>query len=173
MLSRRSVLLSSSVLATTVLASSFLAAATTTYQPLFRIERSKNANIVQYDAVLTKPHQLDGKKPVVAYWVLRAEDGRREGLSALDRRAYGFKLVPEPGGSWLLYLNATSDRAIRVVHWQGRWVAQVLVRGRSAVLTRIFVATDESGILPSVRWVDLHGVDMITGDPVSERLHPR
>jgi hypothetical protein len=142
------------------------------YQPLFRIERSKNANIVQFDAVLESAEKLAPREPVICYWVLRAEDGRRATLSSLDRRAYGFKVVAEPGGAWLLYLNASKDRSIRVVRWQGRWVAQMLIRGRSAVLTRMFVSSDESALVPRVRWVDLFGDDMLTGQPLSERLKP-
>jgi Domain of unknown function (DUF4833) len=148
------------------------AAAGKSYQPLFRIERSKNANIVQYDAALESVEKLAPREPVVCYWVLHAEDGRREGLSSLDHRAYGFKVAPEPSGSWLLYLNASKSRSIRVVHWQGRWVAQIVIRGRSAVLTRMFVSSDESAFIPRVRWVDLFGLDMVTGEPVTERLKP-
>lgn len=148
------------------------AAAGPIYVPLFRIERSKNANVVQYDAVLRQVDKLDPKTPVICYWVLKAEDGRREGLTALERRAYGFKVAPEGGGSWLLYLNATSDRSIRVLRWQGRWVAQIVIRGRSAVLERIYVETNESGLIPSVRWVDLYGSDMETGRRLTERLRP-
>lgn len=142
------------------------------YQPLFRVERNKNANIVQYDAVLENREKLVPKQPVASYWVMLAEDGRREGLTSLDKRAYGFKVLPEPSGSWLLYLNATKDRSIRVVHWQGRWVAQILIKGRSAVLGRIYVFADESAFIPRVRWIDLFGVDMVTGAAVSERLEP-
>ena len=142
------------------------------YQPLFRVERNKNANIVQYDAVLESREKLTSKQPVACYWVMLAEDGRREGLTSLDKRADGFKVAPEPGGSWLLYLNATKDRSIRVVHWQGRWVAQILIKGRSAVLGRIYVFADESALIPRVRWIDLFGVDMVTGAAVSERLEP-
>lgn len=141
------------------------------YQSLFRIERSKNANIVQYDAVLDGPDRL-ANDPVVAYWILKAEDGRREGLSGLDRRAYGFKTKREQGGSVLLYMNATKDRSIRVVKWEGRWVAQMLIGGKSAVLERMYVFTDESAFIPSVRWIDLFGVDMATGKKVVERLRP-
>lgn len=140
--------------------------------PIFRIERSKNANIVQYDAIEAAAEKLAAREPVVAYWILLAEDGRREPLSALDRRAYGFKVLPEKGGSWLLYLNATRDRSIRVLSWRGRWVAQIVVGARSAVLSRIFVATDESAFIPRVKWVDLFGVDMVSGEPVTERLKP-
>ena len=140
--------------------------------PLFRITRSKNANVVQYDAMLKSAAELDPREPVVCYWLELAEDGRREPLRGLEHRAYGFKVAPERGGSWLLYLNAARDRAVRVVHWQGRWVAQVVIAGRSAVLTRIFVASDESGLIPSVRWIDLFGVDMVTGKPSTERVKP-
>ncbi|MBX3203722.1 MAG: DUF4833 domain-containing protein [Labilithrix sp.] len=140
------------------------------YQPLFRIERSKNANVVQYDAVLESLDKLVPSGPVAVYWILLAEDGRREGLSALDRRAYGFKVAAEPGGSWLVYLNAAKDRSIRVLRWQGRWAAQIVIGGKSAVLTRMFVASDESAFIPRVKWVDLFGVDMVTGQPVTERL---
>jgi hypothetical protein len=146
------------------------AAAALSYQPLFRIERNKNANVVQYDAVLESPDRLSARTPVVNYWVLLAEDGRREGLSALDRRAYGFKVVPEREGAWLLYLGPTPKRAIRVVRWQGRWLAQTVIRGRSAVLTRMFVMADESAFIPRVKWVDVHGTDMETGAALTERL---
>lgn len=148
------------------------ALAARTYQGLFRIERSKNANIVQYDAAIDGPDKLDVKEPVIAYWIQKAEDGHRESLSILDRRAYGFKVVAEKDGSWLLYMNATRDKTIRVVHWQGRWVAQAVIQGKSAVLDRMFVATDESAFLPRVRWIDLFGTDMTTGAQLTERLKP-
>lgn len=142
------------------------------YRPLFHIARNKNANIVQYDAALVAPDMLDARAPVVCYWINLATDGGREELSSLERRAYGFRATPESSGSWLLYLNATRDRSIRVVLWQDRWVAQVLINKRSAVLSRIYVFADESALVPSVRWVDLHGVDMITSAQITERIKP-
>ena len=38
-------------------------------QHLFKIERSKNANIVQYDAQVGPDGKLLKKEPVVAYWI--------------------------------------------------------------------------------------------------------
>lgn len=155
-----------------VLASRFGQASSLTYQPLFHIARNKNANIVQYDAAVVATDKLDAQAPVVCYWVNLATNGGREGLSSLERRAYGFQVKPEGGGSWLLYLNATRNRSIRVVFWQGRWVAQVLIGKRSAVLTRIYVFADESAVIPQVRWIELFGLDMITSAQLNERLKP-
>src|ERR1039457_4263601 len=53
-------------------------------QPLFIIERNKNANVVHYDAQLTADGKLDPKRPVIAYWVMLAQGGRRQNLT--DRK---------------------------------------------------------------------------------------
>ena len=49
-------------------------------QHLFKIERNKNANIVQYDVQMKADGKLDPKKPVVAYWIRHAKDGQKEDL---------------------------------------------------------------------------------------------
>ena len=60
---------------------------------LFVIERSKNANVVNYDAVLTDEGKINENKPIDAYWLLYAyKNGEREELSAFDKKAYGFKV---------------------------------------------------------------------------------
>lgn len=141
---------------------------------LFRIERSKNANIVQYDAVLETLHELDPRSPVVGYWLLKAEDGRREALSELDKRAYGFRVVREPNAaSWLMILAASKDRAIRVLEWNNRWVAQIAIRGVSAVLDHFYVAATDGRLVPTVQYVDIFGTSMATGEALTERVTPK
>lgn len=140
--------------------------------PLFRIDRSTNANYVRYDAVPNGSTTLDPKRPIIAYWVLAEEGGKTESLTSLEQRAYGFRVKPEGEGRWLLVLRAASDRTLRVLHWGNRWVAQAVISGRSAVLERLYVSVDERGVLPKVKWVDLFGKDMSTQAPVRERIRP-
>ena len=47
-------------------------------QPLFTISRSTNANVLHYDANFASPGKLDPKMPIVVYWIMLAENGRRE-----------------------------------------------------------------------------------------------
>jgi hypothetical protein len=62
---------------------------------LFVIERSKNANIVVYDANRGPSGDLSATEPIVAYWLLNGENGKREELNRVDRdRAYGFDVAP-------------------------------------------------------------------------------
>jgi len=80
-------------------AAGLAAAAQTKTSPLFIIERSKNANVVHYDARLTADGELDPKEPVIAYWIRLAEDGRREELSWIEKKkTYGFTIKPDQSG---------------------------------------------------------------------------
>jgi hypothetical protein len=56
-------------------------------QPLFIIEKNTNANVVHYDAAITPDGDLDPREPIIAHWVMAAEDGRREDLTSAERRA--------------------------------------------------------------------------------------
>ena len=64
---------------------------------LFRIERSKNANIVQYDVNIVNG-EISRDNPVESYWVLLAGDGSRQNINAFQRRAYGFRVSHNPDG---------------------------------------------------------------------------
>src|SRR5260370_30674866 len=65
------------------------------YVPLFTIERNTNANVVHYEARL-KDGKIDPHQPVVAYWIIGADDGRRQELNLLERiNASRFNLHPD------------------------------------------------------------------------------
>ena len=141
-----------------------------TDRELFRIERSTNRNIVRYDAVLTKGGALVRDRPVVAYWVLLAEDGRRDGLTWLELQlAYGFSVAPARDG-FRMTLVAFGERSLTIRKSEGRWRAEVPIASRPAVLRKIWVQAEGTFLGPHVRWVELHGVDVRTGEPLVERI---
>jgi hypothetical protein len=141
--------------------------------PLFVIERSRNANVVLYEAVTGADGTLDRKKPVRVTWRLDAEDGRREGLNIVERiRAYGVDVEPLPEhDAWRVKVRALPTRPL--VLRAGAPCPQVItiVGGRDAILRRVFV-TATPGLIPSVLSVELSGVDLETARPVTERFIP-
>lgn len=139
---------------------------------LFRIERSKNKNVVVYRA-----HQvqsgLRAASPISAYWLMLAEDGRREELTWAERRlAYGFEVTDVSAERCRLTLSACSQRSLRVERADEGFRATCHIGGQRAVLQRIFVQTREGALLPGVQHVDLFGTSL-TGAPLSERLRNR
>jgi hypothetical protein len=138
---------------------------------LFQIERSKNTNEIHYAAQVGKDGALDAKEPVAAFWVMKAEDGRREGLSFMERKmAYGFDITAR-GAEWDLKLAAAPERAIKLLYVGGHWRAQTTLNGKSAYLKRIFIQTKEGGVMPTVVSVDLYGDDAATGKPIQEHVN--
>src|ERR1700730_4942067 len=81
-------------------ASTSRAQSRTAYLPLFTIERSTNANVVHYEAKVSQDGRLDSREPIIAYWIMAAEDGRRQALNLMERTlAYGFSTRAEQIGA--------------------------------------------------------------------------
>ena len=141
---------------------------------LFIIQRNKNANEVHYDAQVGPDGAL-AADPVVAYWIMKAEDGRREDLTFLEgKMAYGFEVSkPGPGGEREMTLVAWEDRKIRLTKAGGRWRALTQIDGKDAYLTRLFIQSEEGGVTPKVLFVDLFGEDADGGKAVQEHVVKR
>jgi hypothetical protein len=139
-------------------------------QHLFDIERSQNANIVQYDAVLNEDGSLKQENPIISYWIRKAEDGRRQQLNLLERKlAYGFKTRVLDDGTVLMDMAANIHRMVRVERVADRWMAITRIDGHSAYIARIYVSLEDRKPLPKVEYIDLYGSDVATGERVHER----
>jgi hypothetical protein len=140
---------------------------------LFVVTRSKNANVVKYDARITKAGTLDKRAPIDAYWLMYAADGRREELTFLERKlAYGFSISNVTDTTGTLSLTACAERTITLERSRsGEFQARILILGRPATLKRIFVRSEE-GTLPRIAYVELLGIDEARGKWVKERLTP-
>lgn len=142
-----------------------------TYDKLFFIQRSKNANEVHYDARVAKDGALDPKDPVAGYWINKAEDNSRSGISLMQKIAYGFDVDPgATPGTYTMKLKAFRERPLMLVKVDGKWRARVQIAGKQAYLTRLYVATDESGVMPTVLYTDLFGEEVSGGKPVTEHI---
>lgn len=136
---------------------------------LFTIARSKNANVVHYVA-LSDDSGLIRTNPIDAYWLMLAENGRREALSWTERQlAYGFSVSSPSAERCVLQLTAFKQRPL-LVQRQGRtFRATINIAGQAASLKRIFVQASGDGLLASVKYVDLFG-SAADGSALSERV---
>jgi hypothetical protein len=144
------------------------------YQTLFIIERSTNANVIHYDAKIGKDGAFDPKEPVVAYWIMLAEDGRRQKLTALEKsRAYGFTIRRDSSGqSYWMTLVSQKRRTIHIHQEGGKVRAVTLIGGHEAYLRKIYVKTRKSGLLRTADYFELFGNDLATGQDCYEKVAP-
>jgi hypothetical protein len=141
-------------------------------QPLFIIERSKNANVVHYDAKLTADGKLDSNEPVIAYWVLLAEDGRREELNWIEKKkAYGFHIKPDPSvNGYKMTVVAVPQGQITVKKDGDAIRAELVIYGRPAVLEKIYINATDGLLWPKVHYIELYGKDLKTGEKRYEKI---
>jgi hypothetical protein len=141
---------------------------------LFIIERSKNANIVVYDANRGPAGDFAASEPVVAYWLLNGERGQREELNAVERkRAYGFDVTPgDTPGTYAMAFKASRKRSLTIRMLNGCPVATALIGGHNGILRRIFVQAKDDSFRPKVEYIDLFGDDVATGGLLYEKFVP-
>jgi hypothetical protein len=144
-------------------------------QPLFIIERSKNANVVHYDARLTADGELDPNEPVIAYWVKLAKDGRREELSWIEKKkAYGFEIKPDPSvKGYKMTLVADPQRPIIVKKEVDAFRAEGVIEGHPAVLEKMYIEASDGLTGPKVEYIELYGKDLETGGKRYEKIAPK
>lgn len=152
-----------------------LAPARKTTQPLFIIERSKNANVVHYDARLTADGELDPNEPVIAYWILLAEDGRREELNWIEKKkAYGFHIKSDPSANgYKMTVAAVPEGQITVSRDGDAVRAELVIDGRPAVLEKIYIHAADGLLGPKVSYIELHGKDLKTEEKRYQKIVPK
>jgi hypothetical protein len=144
------------------------------HQSLFKIERNTNANFIQYDAQIGSDGKLDRKLPVVAYWIRLAEQGQKEELSRIQNKfAYGFKAdLDRASDTVKLEMAADIGRSIIVVHDNMTYQATAKINGKLSRIIKIYIHATGKGLSTTVDYIQLHGIDMETGDNAFEQFVP-
>jgi len=139
---------------------------------LFTLGRSKNKNVVRYAVRTTRDGHLDRAEPVEAYWLMLAEDGRREPLTWTEQKlAYGFSVTRLASDTLTLHLSACPSRELHVRATEAGFRAELSIARQAAFLRRIFVRTEEGLLMPRVLYIEITGTNA-AGQTVSERLTP-
>jgi len=143
-------------------------------QSLFRIERNKNANIVQYDARIAEDGRLSKKDPVVAYWIRLAEQGQVQKLSWIQNTfAFGFSTdLSSDRETALLKLKIDIGRPIAVKRDGEQFRAMTGIAGAQAVIEKFFIHATGKGLSTRVDYIELHGNSVDGGGDLYERIVP-
>jgi hypothetical protein len=142
--------------------------------PLFKIERSKNKNVVRYDLCISDNGDTPDANPVKAYWIL--ENGRTKDLNAIQSKfAYGIKSQEKVGEDrFTIVLVAFEERKITIEKVEDNFRAIISISGKDSILDKIYVKSEEGAFgLPKVNYIDLFGRILQTNASVEERIVPQ
>ncbi|HEX2617521.1 MAG TPA: DUF4833 domain-containing protein [Flavobacteriales bacterium] len=141
---------------------------------LFYIQRNKNANAIVYEARFGADGKLVEKDPVRVQWIRYTEGGKRGDLSMLEASiAYGVKHKGNMEDYARMAFVASNKYPFNVVvDANGQAQARMMIDGHYARLQHIRIQAEESSFWPKIKYVDIFGVDVITGQVVQERYIP-
>ena len=141
-------------------------------QSLFIIERSKNANVVHYDVKLDDAGDPVTANTIDAYWIRHAGAGNRKELEWFERNwAYGAEVIgPVSANGFSMTVKSYDQREISVRRVDGQFEALIEIVGEMARLEKIYVVTDESGLIPKVLYIELNGINVENGEQLVERI---
>jgi len=140
---------------------------------LFKIERSKNRNVVHYVACLLENGALSASNPVEVYWIL--DNGKREGLNRVEEKfGYGIGSIKKLGEDELrIVVKALKDREITVKKVQREYQAFIWIKGELSLFEKAYVESKDSTFgLPKVIYAILFGRNLQTNQPAQERITP-
>jgi len=157
-----------------MLFSTLLLAQDPVIHPLFKIERSKNANIIQYDARSGPDGKLLKKKPIVGYWIRLNEQGQRMELTWVQRTfAFGFKTrMAKDRESAEMDMVADLGAPVTVSRHGEVYRATIPIEGRTSFLDRVYIKAHGKGIKVNVEYVETFGRDVETGEDRYQKIVP-
>lgn len=145
--------------------------------PLFTVQRTENANELHYEARLT-PTGFSPKEPIEIYWVMKAKDGHREKLTAIEKqKAYGVAVEKNSEAEVVFRLRAFKGRKItarRTVN-AGSFSAKAFttINDEENELDRLFIANvPGSGLIPKVDRIEIFSRPKANGSIEKEILVP-
>lgn len=142
--------------------------------PLFKIERSKNANIIQYDARSGADGRLLKQEPIIGYWIRLNEQGQRMELTWVQRTfAFGFKTrLAKDRESAEMDMVADLGAPVTVSRFGDAFRATIPIEGRTSFLDRVYIKAQGKGIKVDVEYVETFGRDVETGEDRYQKIIP-
>lgn len=141
---------------------------------LFYIQRSVNDNTVIYAANLDRNGHFNRDTPINVYWRWYNVDGHKKSLNLLERMmAYGVRTISSSssGGGVGVKLAALPERKLTVDEDdKGKPEAVLQMGNRLARLVYVYLQVDDHGFMPSVKAIDVFGIDKLTGKALREHI---
>jgi hypothetical protein len=142
---------------------------------LFYLQRSFNRNTIIYDLNRLPDGSVNPKKPVNIYWIRYQDDGRKAELSYLQNKAFGIRCkVSDRGESgFIMHFNYFDKREILLSKTNtGDYKAFVNINHEMAELVSAFIKSESnsSGMPQSFKFLEFHGISVMTGKLISEKI---
>lgn len=138
---------------------------------VFYLQRSTNKNTIVFRARFDKNGNLLRDDPSHVYWRRYNDGGERKPLKPIERLlAYGVNVKPAPtAGQFYVSLKPLPQMPM-LLRQSAPGKAELIgtVGGRKARVVYAYATVDESGLLPKVTHLTVHGIVLANGRAITE-----
>ncbi|WP_134088842.1 DUF4833 domain-containing protein [Olivibacter sp. XZL3] len=142
-------------------------------EQLFYLQRDPNKNTVVY-TLNKKNGKIDEDNPVNVYWILYEEDGKRKGLSYIQRKfAYGVHHRKLAENEYEISLTSCKRIPLRLAYCplSKQYEAFTSINDKPAIVERIFVRINGGSLFkPNVDYIELICKDSESGRKLKQMI---
>lgn len=142
---------------------------------LFYIQRDPNTNTIVYELNVDDRGKVSDKQPVHTFWIRYPEGGMRKDLNYLQRKfAYGINSRSIGNGNYELRSVAYSKLPLLLRRdVKNQYHVYADINNKKCVLSRVFIRIDGGTFWsPNVLYIELKGVEILTGKTIIQRIKP-
>lgn len=142
---------------------------------LFYLQRDPNINTVIYAINLEKSGKVNKSEPVSAYWIRYAENNEVKELNFIQRKfAYGITSKALGNDTFELRFTALRKQVLYLVRsaTDQKYYVWTAVRDKKIKIKRLFIRiVGGSFWSPNVRYAQIEGTDLTSGQLIAERIN--
>ena len=143
---------------------------------LFYIQRNLNKNTIIYDANFDKNGFLVEDNPINVYWIEYEKSGQKLELGKIEKMyAYGVKCSKSKvsKNEYKVKLVADEKRSF-ILKQEAPFKASIYtpINNKLSQLEHLFIYADNSGLWPEVKYIELYGKGLVTGNEIYEKIKP-
>ncbi len=141
---------------------------------LFYIQRNHNSNTIVYNANFDNKGNLTDHKPIDVFWIRYEEQGQRMELRTIEKKfAYGVECENIEGkkNQYKVKLVAKKDREFILIQYAPfKATVYTTINNKLSSLNHLYIQADNSGLWPSVKYIELFGIDTKTKENTYEKI---
>ena len=142
---------------------------------MFYLQRTPNKNTIVYELNYGSDGRLDSEEPIHVYWIRYTEPGNpKKELNFIQRKfAYGVKVKKESADSWDIRLVSYDKIALQLKKGaDGKYNIFTNINNKQNIFTKAFIKIEGGTFwFPNVVYIELSGIDVETGKPVSQKIY--
>ena len=146
---------------------------TTENNKLFKIDRSRDPDVIMYDVNLNSRGELDKSSPINIYWIKNTEKGIIEPLTGIQKKfGYGLKFLSITDDMADFQFVSYIERVFKLRKTANKKFKVFTVLNNNEVeVRRLYIQfEDKSFWFPSISKIEIYGIDANNGDPVHESI---